>query len=297
MIAFATTNSLQERFLADFANQVVWGRNNDTQRLCCWFRFHPQHQEKTNTEVAAEIRKQLNGSFPSTNMPATLAAVVKKIKEQFGEKMQADGVAVDLLQRERGWQPQQPTDKYPWQIIYQWLWDIEFPRRGWQLAQEIATCAIDELQMTAIDKLPLQRRLDLDEIETCEKTIRKGERYALGVNLGQDGYLLLVNQSQSGETICLCPSRAYRLAAQFLPDRPLYLPQLNAPGKSLRFTEVGEEYFLAIVTEKPLNLSWVSPDSPPKDILVDEQRLREIFMELGKQCNGRVYYKKFLVTE
>lgn len=294
MIALATTNSLQERFLTDFTNKVMWRGRSDSQYWCCWLRFHPQNQNKTNQEVAKEIHRQL-GSFSKNTMPATLAEVVKKIKEQFGETMQADGVPVELLQRERGWKPQQPEDKYPWQIIYEWLWEIEFPRRGWQLATEMATCAMDELQMTAIENL--HRGPDCGEIQPCEATIVKGKRCALEVNLGEEGYLLLLDRDGMGDTYCFCPSMAYLLEAQVAPDKKVYLPQINAAAKSLRFNDLGEEYFMAIVTENPLNLSWVSPDSNPKDIVVDSERLREIFQELGKQWNARVFYKKFVVAE
>jgi hypothetical protein len=56
------------------------------------------------------------------------------------------------------------------------------------------------------------------------------------------------------------------------------------------------KYFLAIVTEQPLSLSWIRPDSHPKDIVVDDKRLNEIFKLLGQQHNCQVFYKKFAVT-
>jgi len=65
----------------------------------------------------------------------------------------------------------------------------------------------------------------------------------------------------------------------------------------LRFNAVGEEYFLAIVTEQPLSLSWVRPDSHPKDIVVDDKRLHEIFKILGQQQNSQVFYKTFVVAD
>jgi hypothetical protein len=65
----------------------------------------------------------------------------------------------------------------------------------------------------------------------------------------------------------------------------------------LRFKAVGEEYFLAILTEQPLSLPWVRPDAHPKDIVVDDKRLQEIFKLLGKQHNSQVFYKKFLVID
>ncbi|WP_199248305.1 hypothetical protein [[Phormidium] sp. ETS-05] len=82
-----------------------------------------------------------------------------------------------------------------------------------------------------------------------------------------------------------------------MPERPLYLPDLDAKAKSLMFEDLGEEYFLAILTEQPLELSWVRPDGNPHDFRVDEQRFQEIFQQIGRQWNARVFYKRFQVVE
>ncbi len=90
-------------------------------------------------------------------MPGTLGEVIAKIKDRLGDKMEADGIALDLLQRKKGREPHHPNSKAPWEIIYQWLWEIEFPRRGWELAKEMATSAMAELQM--IDPKKVDRDL------------------------------------------------------------------------------------------------------------------------------------------
>lgn len=79
----------------------------------------------------------------------------------------------------------------------------------------------------------------------------------------------------------------------------MYLPLEEAIAKNggLSFKAAGEEYFLAIVTEQPLSLSWVRPDAHPKDIVVDDKRLQEIFKLLGKQPNSQVFYKTFEVID
>ncbi|MCT7967652.1 hypothetical protein NG799_15025 [Laspinema sp. D1] len=50
MIAIAPANSLQERFLNDFVDQVVWQHGSDTQRLCCRLRFHPINKQKRSSQ-------------------------------------------------------------------------------------------------------------------------------------------------------------------------------------------------------------------------------------------------------
>jgi len=294
MMTMTTENSLQEQFLNDFTEKVLWRGRSDNQPWCCWFRFHPKNYQKTNTQVAKQIKEQLK-SFPTTNMPATLAAVVKKIIEQFGDQMAADGVNLEELQRERGWHPQNPGELYPWQIIYQWLWQVEFPKVGWEWANKLANCALKEFKM--LDIKDVQRDLDWDEIPNCEDTIEKGKKYALTVNFQTQGYLLLLNRGSKGNYYCLSPSQAFHPQGVCVPDTPLYLPDLEAVATSLKFMDVGEEYFMAILNEKPLNLSWVRPDGNPRDLQVDEQRFQEIFQELGRQWNARVFYKRFQVVE
>lgn len=294
MIAQTPANSLQERFLNDFTNQVIWQQGNDTQRLCCRLRFHPRHQDTINAKVAEEMNQQLNNTFPATNMPATLGEVIKKIKERFGDTMQADGVPVDLLTGTRGRKRKHPDDKSPWQIIYEWLWEIEFPRQGWKLAQEMATYGMEELQM--IDPKEADRDICFKVAKT-PVAIRKGEEYALQVNFPQPGHLLLINQGVSGKRYCLCPSLAFSLETQVMPEKKLHIPGIKALASALKYMEMGNEYFLAILTENPVNLSWVHPESNPNDILVNDERLQEIFKQVGRQWNARVFYKKFEVVE
>lgn len=43
--------------------------------------------------------------------------VVKKVKDKFETKMQADGVEIEKLNPDRD----KPKES-PWQIVYDWLW-------------------------------------------------------------------------------------------------------------------------------------------------------------------------------
>jgi len=295
MNANSAENSLQEQFLNDFTDKVMWRGRSDSQRWCCQLRFHPQNYDKPNTDVARQIGKQLKGGFATTNMPATLAAVVTKITQQFGEEMTADGVDAGQLQRERGWHPQNPEEFYPWQVIYRWLWDVKFPREGWELATRLATCGMEEFKMVGIGDI--RRELDFGEIPDCDETIVKDKKYALVVNLDAAGYLLLLNRSSKGNSFCLSPSQAFQPQGECQPRQLLYVPGNGGKATSLKFQDEGEEYFLAILTEKPLHLSWVRPDGNPRDFQVDESRFREIFQQIGRQWKGRVFYKQFKVVE
>jgi hypothetical protein len=291
-------NCLQEKFLDDLTELLFPPhKHSEAQKLCFQLLFHPSNRMNNDghRKIAAQISKQLNGGFSESSINPTVGDVVKKIKDKFEAQMQADGVEIEKLNPGRG----NPKES-PWEIVSKWLWEKEFPRRGWQLSKEMATCAIEQLQMKPMVAADGNRNLDLEGIpDVTEGTIRKGERYKLQVDLRSEGYLLLINEGVNGEKYCICPSRAFALPEPLFLATPLSLPLEEAIAKNvgLRFNAVGEEYFLAIVTEEPLSLSWVRPDSHPKDIVVDDKRLHEIFKLLGKQHNSQVFYKTFVVTD
>ncbi len=290
-------NCLQEKFLEDLTEQLFPPRqHSEVQKLCFQLRFHPSNWNNVeHTQIAAQISKQLNGGFSESSMNPTVGDVVKKVKDKFEAQMQADGVEIEKLNPGRG----KPKES-PWEIVYKWLWETEFPRRGWQLSKEMAVCAIEQLQMKPMVRADENRNLDLEGIpDVTEGTIRKGERYKLQVDLPSEGYLLLINEGVDGEKYCICPSMAFALLEPLFLRSPLYLPLEEAIARDvgLRFNAVGKEYFLAIVTEQPLSLSWVRPDSHPKDIVVDDKRLHEIFKLLGQQHNSQVFDKTFVVTD
>jgi hypothetical protein len=290
-------NCLQEKFLEDLTEQLFPSRQySEVQKLCFQLRFHPSNWNNVeHSQIAAQISKQLNGGFSESSINPTVGEVVKKIKEKFEAQMQADGVEIEKLNPGRG----KPKES-PWEIVYKWLWETEFPRRGWQLSKKMAACATEQLQMKPLVVTDGNRNLDLEGIpEVTEGTIRKGKRYKLQVDLRSEGYLLLINEGVNGEKYCICPSRAFALPEPLFLATPLYLPLEEAIARNvgLSFKAVGEEYFLAIVTEQPVSLSWIRPDSNPRDIVVDDKRLHEIFKLLGKQHNSQVFYKTFVVTD
>ncbi|MBK4732806.1 hypothetical protein JJD41_23485 [Oxynema sp. CENA135] len=64
--------TLQEVFLQDFIDTVLWQGNSENQYWCCQLRYHPKNVKQTNTQIANQMNKQVNGGFPVTNMPGTL---------------------------------------------------------------------------------------------------------------------------------------------------------------------------------------------------------------------------------
>lgn len=291
-------NDLHDQFLKKIDRQLFPQPNSsDSQKQCFWVRFHPENIEKNSTEIWNQIKVSLNEGFSREALEPTIREVVKKIKETFSNQLDADGVELPQLPKGR---PSRNTES-PWKLLYDWLWGREFPRCGWKLAMEIATYADRGLQMQQVQSYrDDDRDLDLSDIpEPEDNQIKVGVDYRLTLDspILQPGYLLLIDRGTSGKKLGICPSRAFAPDDHIEDRKKVEIPCDRSLAKRLKYTEVGEEYFLAIVTPEPLNLSWVRPDSPSRDLEIDESRLTEIFQKLSRQSSSQVFYKTFRVID
>ena len=306
----AKVNSLQEKFIEELSGELFSGsKASEAQRLCFQLRFHPRNWEEEHKNIGAEIERERqpkgeeSRGFAVSSINDTVKKVVRKVKEKFADAMRADGVPVELLDSGKRGRPSDGESR--WEIVYNWLWETEFPRRGWALSKQIATCALEELQMQPVaedtrrDLKDAKRDWEDDIPEVCGNTIQKGKPYRLQVELQQQGCLLLINQGVSGTKYLLCPSKAFAPVCEIGAAAPMALPQKEALKKTpLTFEAAGDEFFLAIVTEQPLQLSWVRPECHPKDeIDISDERLREIFQKVAQQPSCQVFYKTFAVIE
>jgi hypothetical protein len=130
--------------------------------------------------------------------------------------------------------------------------------------------------------------------------IKLKESYQLHINLlSRDKYLLLINESVEGEFYLISPSKAFADIPYTILSEGLYLPpddDKKERAPFFRFNTIGNEYFLAIVTEQPIELSWIKLESDPRDIILNQERLEEIFIKIGQQSNSEVFYRLFKVV-
>lgn len=295
MANFNTTNNnnnkLQEAFLSRIVPQLSF--NADTHNCLFTVRYHPQHQGKKLREIARIIKNDYKISFDEAGVNILAKRVNDKILKIFQQEIKQDGIII-------------PENRVsPYQITYQWLWTKKFPRMGWKLIQEIAKPAFEELNMIDIDIEGSKRGLGLDlgsDIISSENDnyIKIKTPYRLHINLPiQDKYLLLINESEAGEFYLISPSKAFANIPYTILSEELYLPpDDNKKGRApfLRYTTTGNEYFWAIVTEQPIELSWIKWESDPRDIILNQERLEEIFIKIGQQSNSEVFYRLFRVV-
>jgi hypothetical protein len=96
---------------------------------------------------------------------------------------------------------------------------------------------------------------------------------------------LLINETVEGNFYLFSPSRAFAYVPYTKLSEGLRLPPSEGLARFFQYDAVGDEYFLAIVTEQPIELSWVNGESDPTDV------------KLGQQGNSEVFYKRFKVVE
>ncbi|RCJ30015.1 hypothetical protein A6769_34700 [Nostoc punctiforme NIES-2108] len=288
-------NLLQEAFLKEVLQHLDF--TLDISKYLFKIRYNPKNQTKKLISIAKMVKNKYD-TFEESCINTYAKRVNDRIVEVFKQEMLLDKLNISLISNNSIGHPQHSVS--PYQITYKWLWEKKFPRMGWELAKEIATYAFDELNM--IDIEAAKRGLKLDVITTDDGCcIKLNTRYYLQVDLSSQGqYLLLINKSIEGNFYLLSPSKAFADVPYTVLSENLYLP-LNDGKKGrapfFQYDAEGDEYFLAIVTEQPIELSWVHWELDSRDIILNPKRFEEIFVKLGQQSDSEVFYKRFRVLE
>lgn len=120
----------------------------------------------------------------------------------------------------------------------------------------------------------------------AEYTYRLGEELCLALDIKRAGYLTLLDEGPEGTIYCLCPS-------QFAPNMRLesgriYLPQPVSPHDAFELSGApGKEKLLAIISDEPLGLDWLSNDAetPARELSGDD--IESLFARLQQLGAGR----------
>jgi hypothetical protein len=283
-----TSNLLQKKFLEVILEELHFrgGIASSLFKL----RYDPNNHNLTLPEIAKRIIQDEKQVFEESGINPIAARVTKKITETFKQEMQQDGIEF--------------FENSSHQLTYQWLWEKKFPRIAWELSKTLAVYAVAELKMINLETERGTRKLDTGDNNMYKDNnhyIQLGISYRLQINLPYTGKnILLINEDGEGDKFLICPSKAFaEVPYTLLSDGLILPPDEQRPGraKSLKFLTEGEEYFLAIVTEKPIELSWVNWESPARDIELNKERLEEIFIKVGQQSDSQVFYKRFQVVK
>jgi hypothetical protein len=225
------------------------------------------------------------------------------IKGLYEAEMRADGVDVDsLLNGKKG-------EKGTWEVVYDWLWNHKYLRwleaNSWKILQNKAKSDCPWIQFIPPQEIASKTRIPKrpsppPSAQKSPSTIPVNEKLLMVVDLAYPNYqLLLFNRSAEGQYL-LCPSLSF--APKGLIDKPpILLPQKDSWADEnqewFTFEVLGEEEFLAIALEKPLNLDWLVPRDEDPLPECTGSRFKELFDKLEQQENCHVFYQSFEVVE
>jgi TIR domain-containing protein/uncharacterized protein DUF4384 len=117
----------------------------------------------------------------------------------------------------------------------------------------------------------------------AQRTYEIGSRLGLAIWAERAGHLVLIDEGQDGTIYCLCPS-------WFAPDTRVdkgmnYLPQTNARYQSFELSgEPGREQLLAVITNEPLTLNWLSSEARSPARVLNTQDVELLLTQL-RQLN------------
>ena len=123
--------------------------------------------------------------------------------------------------------------------------------------------------------------------DSVQHGYRLSSRVRLAIEFDRAGHLLLLDEGPEGVVYCLCPSL-------FAPDTRLRrgtveLPQPGACDNAFEITGAvyGREHLLAIVSDEPLDLDWLSRDSQQPARVLNQEDIGVLLNRLRALSAGR----------
>lgn len=265
-----------DKYMEQLKEKLFPKTNQKSQRQIAVFkeRYNPNNQEKRHTEIADLIADQYEQFLGDKGFSEDLRRVGEKIIDTFKTEIINDNYNPDEMDGRK---------RYP--LTYEWLWEYKFPREAWALCQECASRIQASGEPNRDVKLPPN-----------PNHVKVNEHWQFKADFGRSGYLYLINQGSSGNKYLLSPSSYFaKIPVTELPKNHSFCMPWDDNHYPLSFSTVGEEYFLAIVTEKPLTLSWLEKDAT--DIELNEVKLRELFLQMIKDSNLGIFDRQIKIIE
>ena len=261
--------SLQEKYLNQISSELFIRFNaSDIEKEILKKRWLPKNKHLKHTKIIESIEDERVSN-------EHIKRVGEKIKTVFQDEIEADGFDLDKMQGQ---------NRFP--LTFEWLWQYKFPREAWQFMQDTA-CFLPHIKTV---NRPVNLPINPNKIQV-------NEPYRFDFKFERDGYLLLINQSYSGDKYLFAPSHFFAdiPVTKFMANQFFSLPWKDE-HYPLSFDAKGEEYFLIIITENPIELSWVYEQSDPNDeVELNEKRLQELFSKVAHDKNTQVFYRKLII--
>jgi hypothetical protein len=264
----------QQDFLSDIASQTFDERQS-RQREFFLKRFQKNSYELTHKEIGSQLV-----TVNSARRLSSWGLVVNEIVQALGETFQSEiGLSEFRLGSQEGNVPGRPRKgEGPWELAYDWLWYNKYPswlknQDLWQRLINASSHAGGMMYMREVSSAFPAGERGLQSLE-LEPQITKGKHQRLYFNFKSEGHLLLLARDETGLCYCLCPSAGYAPSGiQLSATREAMLPSPESlaatNGQYLKFSDLGQESFLAVVTKEPLTPSWAKPDKQYHKLTTD----------------------------
>ncbi|MCU0543070.1 MAG: hypothetical protein MUE44_13010 [Oscillatoriaceae cyanobacterium Prado104] len=298
--------SLVKEYLEYISQQIFPGNVRPEFQYCTFIeRFNPNNCDLKSTEIAEALYHREGKKGYTSGFNQHLKEVIKKIDGKFRQQLERDGLTQQQLGLGEKGNPGRYTAnaKSPWQIAYQWLWEIEYYRwltdYIWDNWKQRASSNADWIQFCDRPTKYAPKGMKIPQ-PLPKETIPINTPLSLNINLDSPGsYLLLFNRGsdERGNTTqyLVTPSQAFAPSYQ-LVEKSTSLPLENAMCEDIQFDTIGKEEYIGIVIDKAVNLPWLNPDPENPVLEWQGKHLEQVWELLCDRDNWRVFYRDFNVA-
>ncbi len=299
-----TTTELEKQFISEIAGELFEKENSQEtdNEVLFRLRFSRDNYRLENQEIN-KLMADKEGCY-ITNIQRSLSKCLTELMNKYSQDILADIGEEDWqhLTKEHKEDETGRGKKGKWKIAYKWLWDYNFPQwvetNFWLCLEKRAKKNLDWMELKDDAEMAMVERLNLPkgkDKKTLKVSVKKP--YWAEINLPEsEGYLLLLNQGVVSRCV-VSPSLAFALDYQL--EKIRILPQKESwayEEKLFNFEDLGIENFVAIALEKPLDLAWLKPNEEEVAPELTGKRMEELWQELEKQNNWRVYSQEVEVV-
>lgn len=272
-------------------------------------RFDPNNYYLKSIDIAkglVQMKQDIDENYVS-GINQHIKEVIKKLDRVFRDELAQDGITEEQLGLGQKRDPGRYSAdmKSPWQIAYEWLWEIKYSRwlqdYIWNNWKQRAQTNIEWIQFCDRPAGYASKGMKIPQALPKE-TIPINTPLSLKINFERPGsYLILFNRGQDkqGNTTkyLVTPSQAFAPSYQLL-EKTILIPQQDAIlyEDGIEFDTEGKEEYIGIVIDNPLNLPWLNPDPDNPALEWQGKHLKEVWEQLRAQDNWRVFYRDFNVV-
>ncbi|MBD2432473.1 hypothetical protein CEN44_13775 [Fischerella muscicola CCMEE 5323] len=298
--------SLEKEYLEYVSEQIFPGNVRPELQYGTFIgRFNTNNYSLKSTEIAQGLT-QMQGKDYASGINQHIKEVIEKIYRGFRDELAQDGITEQQLGlgNQKGNPGRKTSDiKSPWQIAYEWLWDIKYSRwlqdYIWENWKQRAQTNVEWIQFCDRSVEYASKGMKIPQALPKE-IIPINTPLSLKINLDNPGsYLLLFNRgldAQGNTTKYLVtPSQAFAPSYQLM-EKSTLIPLQNAMCEDIQFDSVGKEEYIGIVIDKALNLPWLNPNPENPVLEWQGKHLEQVWEQLHAQDNWRVFYRDFNVV-